>query len=84
MSDDTFLLDAYDKFASVLNEMMIARGLDSASTGVKEMKKTTYYCTEQFDACYNELMAWIVYGDDRKALTRALLRRSSLYGGGYI
>lgn len=73
---DVTWVDAYDAFARILSEMMAEYGLVRPNVSKSDMDETIRLCCETFRATWDEYVLDLLYGDDARARTMAVLRAS--------
>lgn len=69
-------IDECDLFAKVLADMMAEKGIDYNNYSVEEVHQFIKDGVSVSRECWEEYEMWLLYGDDKKAKTRALLRAS--------
>lgn len=65
----SFLLDADQVFSAVLSQMMSECGIDYGMCPTEQVDLTIAMCCAEADLCWDELVLWVVCGDDQKAKT---------------
>ncbi len=65
---------ANKKFTDTLSELMTELGYDYNNYTKNEIDSMIYQCCREFDSIWDEFVLWTLYGDDKKAKTRALIR----------
>ena len=65
---------AHDVFTKTLDEMMEEVHLGYGSCTVDEVDVTIALATKEFNHCWEELLLFALYGEDKQAKTRGLLR----------
>jgi hypothetical protein len=81
VSPDVKLLDAYDVYGRVVDELIVELGLD-ARLDLDGQSKVMKSAVDEFDGIYDELMVWVLHGDDLRSMTRALVRGNLILGRG--
>ena len=67
-------IDAHVKFAKILEDMLDEKGIDHNNYTQKELHQFIKDGTSISQECWEEYLLWVLYGDDKKAKTRAMLR----------
>lgn len=70
------LIDAPVKFTKILEDMLDEKGINHNNYTQKELHQFFRDGTSVFQECWEEYEMWLLYGDDKKAKTRAMLRAS--------
>ena len=73
-NDEVYLIDALEKYAEVMNELLSEMGVDSRNYTREDLHDFARTGFAEFQKIYDEFVLWVVYGDDKKAQTRAMLR----------
>ena len=73
-SDEVYLIDALEKYAEVMNELLSEIGVDSRNYTREDLHDFARTGFAEFQKIYDEFVLWVVYGNDKKAQTRAMLR----------
>lgn len=73
-NDEVYLIDALEKYAEVMNELLSEMGVDSRNYTREDLHDFARTGFAEFQKIYDEFVLWVVYGNDRKAQTRAMLR----------
>jgi hypothetical protein len=81
VSHDVKLLDAYDVYGSVVDELIVELGLD-ARLDLDGQSKVMKSAVDEFGGIYDEYMVWVIHGDDLRSMTRALVRGNLILGRG--
>lgn len=69
------LLDAKRVFSDVLSNTMVEQGFDYDKYTVDEIHETIRTCIDEaFGPTWDEFSAWVMYGDDKKAMTMGIIR----------
>ena len=71
---EVYLIDALEKYADVMNELLSEMGVDSRNYTREDLHDFARTGFAEFQKIYDEFVLWVVYGNDRKAQTRAMLR----------
>lgn len=74
--DAPYLIDAPERFAQELNQMMSEMGMDGSTYTPKELHFIVGSCFDEHPDMYAEFMAWVEHGDDQRAKTLDVLRAS--------
>lgn len=74
MSPDTHLEDAWDLYAKTMDEIMQEIGISSDRFTREDLHDLARTGFAEFQKIYDEFVLWVVYGDDKKAQTMAMLR----------
>lgn len=80
MSDDTELKDADDIYTNTMNEIFDKFDVNLEKYTREEIHELAKLGTSQFSRCYDELMLWVLYGDNKRLFTRHLLKLAIKYG----
>lgn len=73
-NDEVYLIDALEKYAEVMNELLSEMGVDSRNYTREDLHDFARTGFAEFQKIYDEFVLWVMYGNDRKAQTRAMLR----------
>lgn len=73
-NDEVYLIDALEKHAEVMNELLSEMGVDSRNYTREDLHDFARTGFAEFQKIYDEFVLWVVYGNDKKAQTRAMLR----------
>ena len=73
-NDEVYLIDALEKYAEVMNELLSEMGDDSRNYTREDLHDFARTGFAEFQKIYDEFVLWVVYGNDKKAQTRAMLR----------
>ena len=73
-NDEVYLIDALEKYAEVMNELLGEMGVDSRNYTREDLHDFARTGFAEFQKIYDEFVLWVMYGNDRKAQTRAMLR----------
>ena len=73
-NDEVYLIDALEKYAEVMNEVLSEMGVDSRNYTREDLHDFARTGFAEFQKIYDEFVLWVVYGNDKKAQTRAMLR----------
>lgn len=73
-NDEVYLIDALEKYAEVMNELLSEIGVDSRNYTREDLHDFARTGFAEFNRIYDEFVLWVVYGNDKKAQTRAMLR----------
>lgn len=73
-NDEVYLIDALEKYAEVMNELLSEMGVDSRNYTREDLHDFARTGFAEFQKIYDEFVLWVVYGNDKKAQTRAMLR----------
>lgn len=65
---------AYEVFTKTLNDMMEEEHLGYDTCSREEVDVTIALAVKDFNHCWEELLLFALYGEDKKAKTRGLLR----------
>ena len=74
LNDEVYLIDALEKYAEVMNELLSEMGVDSRNYTREDLHDFARTGFAAFNKIYDEFVLWVVYGNDKKAQTRAMLR----------
>lgn len=83
MSPDVKLRDAYDIYGQVVGDMMIEMGLNKR-LDFEGQKDVIRAASDEFSDIYDEFIIWAIHGDDKKSLTRALIRGNLILERGWF
>jgi len=73
-NDEVYLIDALEKYAEVMNELLSEMGVDSRNYTREDLHDFARTGFAEFNKIYDEFILWVVYGNDKKAQTMAMLR----------
>lgn len=73
-NDEVYLIDALEKYAEVMNELLSEMGVDSRNYTREDLHDFARTGFAEFQKIYDEFVLWVVYGNDKKAQTKAMLR----------
>jgi len=73
-NDEVYLIDALEKYAEVMNELLSEMGVDSRNYTREDLHDFARTGFAEFNKIYDEFVLWVMYGNDKKAQTRAMLR----------
>ena len=68
------LLDALDLYAQVMNEILGEMGVDSSRFGREDLHELARAGFAEFNRIYDEFVLWVLYGNDKRARTMAMMR----------
>lgn len=74
LDDEVYLIDALEKYAEVMNELLSEMGVDSRNYTREDLHDFARTGFAEFQKIYDEFVLWVVYGNDKKAQTKAMLR----------
>ena len=74
LDDEVYLIDALEKYAEVMNELLSEMGIDSRNYTREDLHDLARTGFAEFNKIYDEFVLWVVYGNDKKAQTMAMLR----------
>lgn len=74
MAPDVHLEDAWDLYAKAMDEIMQEIGISSDKFTREDLHDLARTGFAEFQKIYDEFILWVVYGDDKKAQTMAMLR----------
>lgn len=80
---DVRLLDSLDVFACVVDELMGDMGLDSRKYTRDEIRYMVRECFSVHEECWQEFVLWVIYGNDKRAKTLAVMRAGRNLGNIY-
>ena len=73
--DDVYLRDATELFSVTLANLMNESGMTKDVYTDAEIADVIRTCvTEGYASIWEEFLSWVMYGDDKKEMTRAMLR----------
>ena len=73
-NDEVYLIDALEKYAEVMNELLSEMGVDSRNYTREDLHDFARTGFAEFQKIYDEFVLWVMYDNDKKAQTRAMLR----------
>lgn len=68
------LLDALDLYAQVMNEILGEMGVDSSRFEREDLHELARAGFAEFNRIYDEFVLWVLYGNDKRARTMAMMR----------
>ena len=68
------LLDALDLYAQVMNDILSEMGVDSRNYSREQLHELARAGFAEFNGIYNEFVLWVLYGNDKRAKTMAMVR----------
>lgn len=68
------LLDALDLYADIMNEILSEMGVDGKNYTRDELKSFAKAGFAEFDNIWQDFLLWVLYGDDKRAKTMAIVR----------
>ena len=68
------LLDALDLYAQVMNEIFGEMGVDSSRFEREDLHELACAGFAEFNRIYDEFVLWVLYGNDKRARTMAMMR----------
>ena len=68
------LLDALDLYAQVMNEILSEMGVDSRNYTREDLHELARAGFAEFNKIYDEFVLWVLYGNDKRARTMAMMR----------
>ena len=74
MSPDVHLEDAWDLYAKTMDEIMQEIGISSDKFTREDLHDLARTGFAEFQKIYDEFILWVVYGNDKKAQTMAMLK----------
>lgn len=74
LDDEVYLIDALEKYAEVMNELLSEMGVDSRNYTREDLHDFARTGFAEFQNIYDEFVLWVVYGNDKKAQTMAMLK----------
>ena len=75
MNNDVELIDAKRLFSMALADMMEEMGINRDNYTDAEISHIVRSCvSEAYAACLDELVSWVLWGDDKREQTRAMIR----------
>jgi hypothetical protein len=63
------LIPADAKFSAILADMMGEAGIDYETCTKSQVHTTMAICCKEFERCWDELVLWVVHGEDERAKT---------------
>ena len=74
LDDEVYLIDALEKYAEVMNELLSEMGIDSRNYTCEDLHDLARTGFAEFQKIYDEFILWVVYGNDKRAKTMAIMR----------
>ena len=74
MAPDVHLEDALDLYAKVMDEILSEMGVNGHDWTREDLHDLARTGFAEFQKIYDEFILWVVYGNDKKAQTMAMLR----------
>lgn len=68
------LLDALELYAQVMNEILAEMGVDSREYSREQLHELARAGFAEFNGIYNDFVLWVLYGNDKRAKTMAMVR----------
>ena len=68
------LLDALDLYGQVMNEILGEMGVDSTRFTREDLHDLARTGFAEFNRIYDEYILWVLYGNDKRARTMAMMR----------
>ena len=68
------LLDALDLYAQVMNDILSEMGVDSRNYSREQLHEFARAGFAEFNNIYDEFVLWVLYGNDKRARTMAMMR----------
>jgi hypothetical protein len=68
------LLDALELYAQVMNEILAEMGVDSREYSREQLHELARAGFAEFNGIYNDFILWVLYGNDKRAKTMAMVR----------
>jgi len=73
--EETYLIDASHLFSVTVSNMMSESGISHDTFSNEEIEDMIRLCVRRgFMPCWEEFMAWVVYGNDKRQMTLAAVR----------
>ncbi len=73
MADHEFV-DALDRFAEELDKILSEIGVSGENYSRDDLRDLARTGFAEFNKIYDEYLMWVMYGDDKKAKTLAMIR----------
>lgn len=74
------LLDALDLYGQVMNEILSEMGVDSRNYTREDLHDLARTGFAEFNRIYDEYVLWVLYGNDKRAKTMAMMRAAKNKG----
>ena len=74
MAPDVHLEDAWDLYAKAMDEIMQEIGISSDKFTREDLHDLARTGFGEFQKIYDEFILWVVYGNDKRAKTMAILK----------
>ena len=73
--DDAYLRDATELFSTTLADLMNESGMTKDAYTESELADVIRACvTEAYASVWEEFLSWVMYGDDKREMTMAMIR----------
>lgn len=69
--------DALDVHARVINDLMSELGMDGRKYTSEELHCLVRECFDMFGECWREYALWVLFGDDIRSRTMAIMRNGN-------
>ena len=80
-SEEYKLLDALDLYGDIMNEILTEVGVDSNKFTREDLHDLARTGFSKFNDIWQEFVLWVLYGDDKRAKTMALLKAARRKNG---
>lgn len=80
-SEEYELLDALDLYGDIMNEILAEVGVDSSKFTREDLHDLARTGFSKFNGIWQEFVLWVLYGDDKRAKTMALLKAARRKNG---
>lgn len=74
MAPDVHLEDAWDLYAKTMDEIMQEIGISSDKFTREDLHDLARTGFGEFQKIYDEFILWVIYGNDKRAKTMAILK----------
>ena len=74
MNSDVYFIDAEKLFTEVMADVMMESGLTYDNFTKEEMHEHIKAGTSQYQACWDDFISWVNYGDNKKLKTLGLIK----------
>lgn len=74
MAPDVHLEDAWDLYAKTMDEILSEMGVNGQDWTREDLHDLARTGFAEFQKIYDEFILWVVYGNDKRAKTMAIMR----------
>lgn len=82
MSPDVHLEDAWDLYAQAMDEILGEMGVNGQDWTREDLHDLARTGFAEFQKIYDEFILWVIYGNDKRAKTMAIMRAMRGKGNG--